>query len=111
MGMVALLKRHAARPKSQELVLRLSILALIYVYAFAIRLVCGVNQVRDCMKRTLESLSGLHAPVQLPVSGYDSLGAHDAIDATASLTAVIASFHSSPCCAMRAWCMSLIHVE
>lgn len=35
-------KRYVASPKSQELILRLSILSLIYLWAFSIRLVSVV---------------------------------------------------------------------
>lgn len=37
-------KRYVASPKSQELILRLSILSLIYLWAFSIRLVSTVPQ-------------------------------------------------------------------
>ena len=34
-------KRYVASPKSQEVILRLTILSLIYLWAFSIRLVSG----------------------------------------------------------------------
>lgn len=39
MSLVAVAKRYLFQTKSQELVLRLALLCMIYIYAFAIRLV------------------------------------------------------------------------
>lgn len=55
-----LYQRYVASTKSQELILRLSILALVYIYAFSIRLVCDHSSRHD--HRVYQSLKLVHSP-------------------------------------------------